>query len=185
MKLFKLLVLSISVFSLLACQGGEDRTNIELIQNMMDGPQIRTQEGSPDGKPFVREVPKNTISRNYKPYPYEKSDLASAEKLKSPKAELDVKELLIFKKVGKQKYDIYCGICHGVNGRGKGSIASKMLKAPPSLVTDVYKSYSDGRLYSVVTNGWGLMGGYASQVPVERERWAIVNYVRELQAKAK
>ena len=90
----------------------------------------------------------------------------------------ELKELLV---VGKEKYEIYCGICHGVGGKGDGNVAGKMLKRPPNLTSDLYKGYSEGRLYNVVTNGWGLMGGYGSQVPKENERWAIVNYVKKLQ----
>jgi len=163
------------------CQGGDNKTNIELIQDMMEGPQIKAQEGTADGKMLNRLPPVKSVSRNYNPYPFDKSDVRSAEGLVSPKNTLTKAELLEFNEFGKTKYEIYCGICHGNSGLGDGSIADKMLKSPPSLVTDVYKGYSDGRLFHVVTNGWGLMGGYGSQVPVEIERWAIVDYVRKLQ----
>ena len=105
----------------------------------------------------------------------------SANSLKSPLPTLTKEELLKLTKVGQAKYEIYCGICHGNKGLGNGSIAEKMLKRPPNIVDGTYRSYSDGRLFHVVTNGWGLMGGYASQVPVENERWAIVNHLRKLQ----
>jgi hypothetical protein len=42
---------------------------------------------------------------------------------------------------------------------------------------------SDGYLFDVVTNGLGLMPGYAYQIPAE-DRWAIIAHVRELQAAA-
>ena len=177
---YRVFVLLLSVF-VFGCQGGEDQTNIELIQDMMEGPQINAQEGTREGKMLNRLPPAKSISRNYKPYPFDKTDVKSAEGLSSPKGTLTKEELLEFSKVGKRKYEIYCGICHGNQGLGDGSIASKMLKRPPSLVTDTYKSYSDGRLFHVVTNGWGLMGGYASQIPEEDERWAIVDYLRKLQ----
>lgn len=174
------LVLLASVF-IFGCNGGKDQTNIELIQDMMEGPQINAQEGTRDGEMLNRLPPSKSISRNHKPYPFDKADVKSAETLVSPKNTLTKEELLDFEKVGKRKYEIYCGICHGNTGLGDGSIASKMLKRPPSLVTGTYKAYSDGRLFHVVTNGWGLMGGYASQVPEENERWAIVDHVRKLQ----
>ena len=37
-----------------------------------------------------------------------------------------------------------------------------------------------GYLYDVVTNGFGAMYGYSSQIP-PRDRWAIIAYVRALQ----
>jgi cytochrome c5 len=180
-KLFSLSVISLPF--LVACQAGENQTNIELIQDMMVGPQIKTQEGTLEGEMLMRVPPEGTVSREYKPYPHDKFDIDAANSLNSPKSSLSREELAHFNTVGKEKYEIYCGVCHGNLAKGDGPIASKMIKRPPSLVTDVYKSYSDGRLYNVVTNGWGLMGGYGSQITSEKDRWAVVDYVRKLQGK--
>jgi mono/diheme cytochrome c family protein len=128
-----------------------------------------------------RKPPEKSISRQHAPYPFDKDDVKGANTLKSPLPTLTKEEILKLEKVGKKKYEIYCGICHGNKGLGNGSIAEKMLKRPPSLVDSTYKSYSEGRLFHVVTKGWGLMGGYASQIPEENERWAIVNHIRSLQ----
>jgi hypothetical protein len=48
---------------------------------------------------------------------------------------------------------------------------------------DPFKSatYPDGRMYEVITNGKGMMSGYGANIPV-RDRWAIISYVRTLQA---
>jgi hypothetical protein len=43
------------------------------------------------------------------------------------------------------------------------------------------ETYPDGRLFEVITNGKGMMSGYGYNIPV-RDRWAIVAYVRTLQA---
>ncbi len=184
MNLIKSVVV-LSSLIILGCQAGPDQTNIELIQDMMEGPQIKPQEGGKNGEMLNRALPVKSVSREHEPYPFDKSDVASAEKLKSPlysvSKELTKERLKELEKVGQTKYEIYCGICHGNKALGNGSIADKMLKRPPSLVTSVYKSYSNGRLFHVVTNGWGLMGGYASQVPDKYERWAIVKHVRRLQ----
>ena len=40
---------------------------------------------------------------------------------------------------------------------------------------------TDGWIYNVIANGKGLMGAYGSSIAV-RDRWAIVAYVRALQA---
>lgn len=183
MKILNSVAAATGFIILMGCQAGENRTNIELIQDMMEGPQIKTQEGVGENEDQLgmRVPPKGAVSRQFKPYPFEKNDVASADTLQSPLGTLSAEEIKSLKTVGAEKYQIYCGVCHGEKGLGDGPIAQKMLKTPPSLVSDVYKGYSDGRIYNVVTNGWGLMGGYGSQVPRDDERWAIVNYVRTLQ----
>jgi hypothetical protein len=37
-----------------------------------------------------------------------------------------------------------------------------------------------GHFFDVMTNGWGAMPSYASQIPVE-DRWRIIAYIRALQ----
>ena len=48
---------------------------------------------------------------------------------------------------------------------------------------DTFKdaSYPDGRVFETITNGKGMMGAYGYNIPV-KDRWAIVAYVRTLQA---
>jgi mono/diheme cytochrome c family protein len=37
-----------------------------------------------------------------------------------------------------------------------------------------------GHFFDAVTNGWGAMPSYATQIPVQ-DRWAIISYIRALQ----
>ena len=37
-----------------------------------------------------------------------------------------------------------------------------------------------GHFFDAITNGWGAMPSYASQIPAQ-DRWAIVAYIRALQ----
>jgi mono/diheme cytochrome c family protein len=37
-----------------------------------------------------------------------------------------------------------------------------------------------GHFFDAITNGWGAMPSYASQIPVQ-DRWAIITYIRALQ----
>ncbi len=174
-------VVFFTIFLLLACQGSENQTNIELIQDMMQGPQIKTQEGSFSGKMLMRVPPKTSIARGFKPYPYDKFNVKAADSLKSPKSSLTTDELIFFEEIGREKFEIYCGICHGNTGKADGLVAAKMLTKPPDLTEAKFVSYTDGRLYNVITNGWGLMGSYSSQITSEKDRWAVVDYVRQLQ----
>ncbi len=81
---------------------------------------------------------------------------------------------------GQQRYDIFCAPCHGRVGNGLGMIVRRGFKQPPSYHIDRLRNAPVGHLYDVVTNGYGAMLNYASQVQV-RDRWAIAAYIRALQ----
>jgi hypothetical protein len=59
-------------------------------------------------------------------------------------------------------------------------IVQRGFKAPPSYHIDRLRAQPVGYFFDVITNGFGEMSSYASQIPVE-DRWAIVAYVRALQ----
>jgi mono/diheme cytochrome c family protein len=80
---------------------------------------------------------------------------------------------------GRQRYEIYCAPCHGQAG-GDGIVVRRGYRAPPSLHIDRLRGQADGYMYDVITNGFGVMPDYASQIAV-RDRWAIVAYIRALQ----
>jgi len=85
-------------------------------------------------------------------------------------------------------YDVNCTICHGASGNGMGVVATYLAKSDPiitvpSLLTYTQDKFPDGYIYEVITNGKGSMGAYKHNLPV-RDRWAIVAYLRALQASA-
>jgi mono/diheme cytochrome c family protein len=86
---------------------------------------------------------------------------------------------------GKERYGIYCAVCHGMSGDGNGITANYgvPVAANPNAKLNALTqdSYPDGRLFEVITNGKGLMSGYGYNIPV-RDRWAIVAYIHTLQA---
>jgi mono/diheme cytochrome c family protein len=81
---------------------------------------------------------------------------------------------------GKERYGAYCTPCHGLQGDGNGMVVMRGMKRPPSYHSDRLRESPNGYFYEVITNGFGQMYGYASQIP-PRDRWAIVAYVRALQ----
>lgn len=81
---------------------------------------------------------------------------------------------------GKERYNIFCTPCHGIQGDGQGMVAMRGMKHPPSYHQERLRAEPNGYLYDVVTNGFGAMYGYSSQIS-PRDRWAIVAYVRALQ----
>jgi mono/diheme cytochrome c family protein len=83
---------------------------------------------------------------------------------------------------GHRRFDIYCAACHDKNGTGKGILFERGKIPTPSFHTDRLRQVPDGYLFGVITNGFGLMPSYAYPIPV-RDRWAIIAYLRDLQAR--
>jgi mono/diheme cytochrome c family protein len=97
--------------------------------------------------------------------------------------ELTAENSVQFIKRGEERFGIYCAVCHGKSGDGLGITSAYGVPAIANFHLDNFKqaSYPDGRVYETITNGKGLMSGYGYNIPV-RDRWAIVAYVRTLQA---
>jgi mono/diheme cytochrome c family protein len=81
---------------------------------------------------------------------------------------------------GRQRYDIYCAPCHDRTGQGQGIVPKKTAWLATNLLEDRQREMADGEIYEVISNGRRTMHGYRYQI-VERDRWAIVAYLRALQ----
>ncbi len=81
---------------------------------------------------------------------------------------------------GEQRYKVFCIVCHGPVGKGDGMVVRRGYPAPPTYHDDRLRNAPVGHFFDVMTNGWGKMNNYASQIPVA-DRWAIVAYIRALQ----
>lgn len=85
---------------------------------------------------------------------------------------------------GRDRYDIYCTVCHGAEGLGDGPVAPALANAVRNLTERRQVDNSDGWIYGTISNGFGaLMPEYGSKISPE-DRWHIVNYVRLLQGAA-
>lgn len=180
----KRLIFSSSLLAfLVGCNAGPNKTNIELIQNMMDQPSIKSQDWDPNnpGQVQMRMPPAGAIPRGQPPYKY-KTDPTAGQKEANPLAGDMSPEILT---LGRKKYDIYCAVCHGATGMSEGTVGKIMKPVPRILNSDEARAYSDGRIYYAITAGFGVMGSYAGQIPNSRDRWAVVNYVRSIQKQAK
>ncbi len=81
---------------------------------------------------------------------------------------------------GRDGFDVHCAACHGLLGDGNSVVASHMsLRQPPSLVDEPVRSFPPGRVFQVISDGYGMMPSYASSLHVD-ERWAVVAYLRAL-----
>ena len=81
---------------------------------------------------------------------------------------------------GRERYNIYCSVCHGYDGRGQGMAVRRGFKQPPSFHEQRMRDATLGHYFDVITHGFGVMPSYAAQTS-EPDRWAIVAYVRALQ----
>lgn len=86
---------------------------------------------------------------------------------------------------GQDRFGAYCTPCHGKTGDGNGFIMQRGLgnwqKLAASYHTQRLRTIQDGHLYDVITNGYGIMYGYAARIQDVNDRWAVVAYVRALQ----
>ena len=92
-------------------------------------------------------------------------------------------------RLGKEKYDIHCSVCHGEYGNGLGvlskfGLAPRNLSDPSQMGTYLESSgeWTDGQIYHAISMGSasGIMLGLSDKL-TPQERWAIVLYVRTLQ----
>jgi hypothetical protein len=81
---------------------------------------------------------------------------------------------------GQERFNIYCSPCHSRLGDGQGMIVKRGFKRPPSYHIDRLREAQVGYFYDVISNGFGAMADYSSQV-APRDRWAIAAYIRVLQ----
>lgn len=133
----------------------------------------------PDGH-ASRRPPVGTVARGYlKADEVFKTGLISADTYvgKNPVA-IDAGLL----KLGQKRYNVYCTPCHDQAATGHGTVAAKAPTfQPANLHDDRIKKSSDGEIFYVISNGKRTMPPYKFQVADERDRWAIVAYVRVLQ----
>jgi len=121
--------------------------------------------------------PRGTIKRGFEPYEYPNTTEgleAARANLKSPLDSLAYDE-----DSAKELYTIYCGICHGDKGDGKG----KLVQKEKFLGVPNYKDrpITEGSIFHVQTYGLNSMGSYANQLS-QKERWIVAHYVMKLKA---
>ena len=81
---------------------------------------------------------------------------------------------------GRNRFMIYCVVCHDPLGTGRGKIVERGYTQPPSYHIERLRTVPVGHFFDVITNGYGSMPDYKQQIP-PRDRWAIAAYIRALQ----
>ena len=81
---------------------------------------------------------------------------------------------------GHERFNIYCSPCHSRVGDGNGMIVQRGFKRPPDYTEDKLMKAPVGHFVNVMTNGFGSMSEYKSQLSIS-DRWAVAAYIRALQ----
>ena len=161
-----------------SCQD-KDYRNYQYMPNMYEEVGYETYgnyDVFPNGMEAMQPA-EGTVSRGWMPYGYENStegyEAAKANLTNPvPYTEDNLNE-------GKALYTIYCAICHGDKGDGKGTLAKREKVLGVPAYNDQGRAITEGSVYHVTYYGLNTMGSYASQT-TEKELWLINHYVLDL-----
>ena len=86
---------------------------------------------------------------------------------------------------GKQLFNSYCMVCHGLDGQNTGvPFADTLSPRVPSLASPETQSYTDGQLKWIIKNGLYPSGMPPSDGEFSNdEMWRMVVYIRHLPPK--
>lgn len=82
---------------------------------------------------------------------------------------------------GHERYDVFCAPCHGLLGDGQGAVTAYGMEKPPSFHEQAMRDEPAGFYVETIIDGTRVMPSYAARIP-PADRWAIVAYIRALQA---
>jgi mono/diheme cytochrome c family protein len=84
---------------------------------------------------------------------------------------------------GERVFATNCAVCHGADGAGNGPVVNAQTKFPfaPAINGGATAGRSDGYIYAVIDAGRNFMPPYGTRIP-HLDRWAVVTYLRRLQA---
>jgi mono/diheme cytochrome c family protein len=188
-------LLAVAVTSLMGARGTvNERRPLMLLPDMDFQPRYEAQAPSPffrDGR-AMRTPPAGTVAFGGADYQSDAGsprpnpdDLQADSRYYRGKqgdawvTQIPLKVDLALLRRGQEQYGIYCAICHGETGSGKGLMTEYGLVGVASITDELHSLMPVGQYFYVITSGKGRMMTYAPQVAVS-DRWAIVAYVRAL-----
>jgi mono/diheme cytochrome c family protein len=80
---------------------------------------------------------------------------------------------------GRERYAIFCTMCHGADGSGDGTVTARGFPRPADFRAAAQRALTADQIYAAISNGAGVMYGFADRVPAP-DRWAIAAYVEAL-----
>ena len=170
----------LALFVTVGCRGCTSRRPpIHVNPNMDDQPRYGVQgpssffySGSTSQAPVPGTIARGDLEQN-EAYVTGKSPTAGY--VDNP---LELSETTIAR--GAERYRIYCSPCHATSGDGQGPVYDRSGLESTDLREPRVRDLADGEIFEVISQGRGLMQGYAFPIVVQ-DRWAIVEHVRRLQ----
>ena len=172
------LVLAIALCGLTGC-GGCGTWDLDL-ERMIDQPRFTTYQACEvcPGRTIMMTPPVGAVPRGE---PVAPTPLVLGRQAGRPLDAIPIAVTRVVLERGRNRFDIFCAACHGRLGNGVSEVAENMtLRRPANLLTAPYLEYPPGRIFTSITEGYGLMRSYAGELPVA-DRWAVVAYVQALQ----
>lgn len=177
-SLLKSVALLVVTVSLVSCKN-DLKPNYQYMPNMYESVAYETyaESNAFKGGRVSQVPPAGTIKRGFTPYDlpnttegYNASKLITTSPLDSTAVDM---------KKAEELFTIYCAICHGAAGDGKGKLVQqeKFLGVPNYKDRPVTK----GSIFHVVTYGLNSMGSHANQLSAN-ERWLVAEYVLKLKS---
>lgn len=191
---FFLIALALTVLGFRGCQSTKPPLEIfpDMDRQMRFSEQGKTgffQDGRMDREPVPGVVPTVTDEQERFPHlvPYNRffeDDYLASGKLEDGAFGDGIPVEVSYENMehGSDIYAIYCAICHGDSGDGKGVIAQPRYGYPTiaSLLQTRIMEQPDGEIFNTITHGKNTMGPYGAKIRIE-DRWKVVMYVRALQ----
>lgn len=157
----------------------KSKPNYQFFPNMYEAVPYETySENDAFGNGKEGQLPVDgTIKRGFVPFEIPNTTEGYNDAKANLKSPLDATTLDSEK--GEELYGIYCAICHGKKGDGKGTLVKreKFLGVPNYKDRDI----TEGSIYFVETYGLNSMGSHANQLSQE-ERWQVAAYVLKLKS---
>ena len=170
-----------------------EKPRIHIIQNMDNQPKFLSQHQNllfKDGRAMRPRVPGTVAQGEMIGDTHFWLGLVDDQYATSFPTQVSVDDALLDR--GRERYDIYCLPCHGVTGDGNGRVHQRAMVLlntgtngtiwvqPRNLHQADMQDLPPGRIYHTISDGFGNMAGYASQIPPS-DRWAITAWVYALQ----
>ena len=141
------------------------KPNYQFFPNMYEAVSYETYSEHDVFKGGVeaQEPAKGSIKRGFVPYEIPNTPEGYALAKATLKSPLD--STAINQDKAKELYTVYCAICHGDKGDGKGNLVvkEKFLGVPSYKDREI----TDGSIFHVVTYGLNSMGSHANQLSQE------------------
>jgi mono/diheme cytochrome c family protein len=80
---------------------------------------------------------------------------------------------------GRERYEIFCSVCHGSTGRGVGMAIKRGFPPPADFTSMSASRLSSAHIYAVITDGLGTMAAFSGRIS-KSDRWQIAYYVEAL-----